>query len=214
MRPATKLGDLRSSAVKNLSRIEGRVAAVSLSRVDPSVDLVISSACIGLLSTWSNFVRAYYLSCFIHPRREGGGHVGVDSAFDGLSFQDAIGHAVATLRGNPPGGPWRRRDEPTWHDPYTLRTLTASIGCSNTQDVIDGLGIESRVFTDLPTFRNFYAHRNWGTFDAAVGLRMHHQIATRKSPTAVLLSCAYQRPQALLLDWVSDIQDVVEYLCI
>lgn len=218
MRPTRRLRSLRVSVFQNLSRLEVRINNVATNRrMDPWIDMVVSYACVSLLATWSNFVRAYYLSCFLHPRREGGGRVSVDSAFIRLPFNDGIAHAITTLRpllAPPPGGAWHRRDEPTWHEPRTLRTLSASIGCSNRQDIIDGFGINSRVFLDLPTFRNFYAHRNRESYDAALSLRTHYGITARGHPTSVLLARAYGRHQALILDWVADLRNVVEYLCL
>ena len=217
MRPVVRLRNLRLAVFRRAERFERQIATASLQPVDPQVDMLVSDACIGLLNTWSNFARAYYLSCFLLPRREGGGRITVAGAFTAFSFNDAIDHSIAILRPYKKprgGGVWDSRDEPTWHEASTLLKLSSSIGCSNSKDISDGLAGAPQVLRDLPTFRNFYAHRNRNTWESAMRLRHGYGIIARDRPTSVLLSCAYGRPQPLLLDWVSELKDAVEYLCL
>lgn len=40
-----------------------------------------------------------------------------------------------------------------------------------------------------------------------------YSIPLRRHPTEILLTPAYDRPQILILDWIDDIEAIVELLC-
>jgi hypothetical protein len=86
--------------------------------------------------------------------------------------------------------------------------------CSHYAEVEAALGISTRVFEDLPTFRNFYAHRNEDSARKAVELaRRYYLITGFRHPTQVLAQPAYRRPQALILDWLDDLAVIFDFLC-
>jgi len=168
---------------------------------------------IDILNTWSNFVRAYYFSCLIDCRGRSGGRV---SAGRRMVRSDPLGFAITlfrpSARPNSFGG-WHRRDEPAWHDPYTLTHLAQQLSLSNEPDIRAAFSIGSRVFSDLPVFRNYFAHRNENSLRAVVNLAALNGVATRQRPWEMLVAVPLTRPQSLLLDWVDDLLFTAEYLC-
>jgi hypothetical protein len=76
------------------------------------------------------------------------------------------------------------------------------------------LSLQTRVFFDLPSFRNFYAHRNRESAESAILLaKRNYLIAGPNHPSDVLAEPARNRPQALILDWIDDMSAIVELLC-
>lgn len=178
------------------------------------LDAMVVFVTLELQNTWANFVRAYYLSIAMHARLERGTRVGTAFGFPDLN--SAIGVAVklwdptATPRSD---GSWRRRDEPSWHDPATLITLCKHIGASNSADVDAAFSVGSRVFSDLPVFRNFCAHRNEGSQKAVQQIAPNYGIPATKLPIEVLLATPLGRPNPLAIEWSYDIEVVTELLC-
>ena len=87
------------------------------------------------------------------------------------------------------------------------------IGCSNFIDIQAAFSIQSKVFEHLPTFRNFYAHRNDYTALKAKNIARYYTISEHNHPSNIIFSYAYGRPQILILDWIDDLKTVVEFLC-
>jgi hypothetical protein len=174
----------------------------------------MSYVTIQFLNLWSNFVRAYFLSCMLGARRESGPSVAV--LHPGLTYHDALGIAVHVFRpaAMPMGsGGWDRRDEPRWHDTHWILTLAASEAFSNVGDIGAALSIGTRAFIDLPVFRNYFAHRNELTRIAACNLALVNYIPVSSRPSRILLTRPLGRPQSLIEDWIDDVAFVVDYMC-
>lgn len=169
---------------------------------------------IELLNFWSAFSRFYALSCIMSPRRVNGGRVKVTTV--GLDFNGVIGLAMRRHKKNPTprsDGSWHRRDEPPWHDTKVLINCCADLGCSHLSDVQAAVSLQSRVFEDLPVFRNFFAHRNMGTAEAARAIAPQYSIPGHRHPLQILASQPKARPVPLLVDWVDDLDVTIELLC-
>jgi hypothetical protein len=156
MRRTSRLRSLRGSTFKRLDRLHrGATGIPSTARID-QVEQQISHITINLLNTWTNFVRAYYLSCMLSAVRHRGGRISV--ANPGLSLNDAIGQAIRHYRpycSPTSSGSWHRRDEPTWHDPNKFIPICRAQNFSNLAQIYSAFSLGSRVFSDLPVFRNF-----------------------------------------------------------
>jgi hypothetical protein len=164
-------------------------------------------------NTWSNFVRAFYISLADGVRLESGTVATVSPT---RLANDAIGFAVQRWRPSrrpQANGTWHRRDEPAWHDPNTILTLCRDLAASNTADVEAAFSAGSRVFLDLPVFRNYFAHRNQETRRAALDLAPSYGVPAPLSPAEILLARALGRPQPVLVDWIDDLTFTAEYLC-
>jgi hypothetical protein len=87
------------------------------------------------------------------------------------------------------------------------------MNCDHLANVEAALSTGTSVFQHLPTVRNFYAHRNEETSRKALAVGVTYVIADKPAPTPMLLTPAIKRPQALMLDWIDDIETVMELLC-
>src|ERR1022692_4160879 len=146
-----RLQKLRVSFECRLNRLKKKVQPFLVSRISSDREAVVTYAAIECLNAWSNFVRAYYLSCAIGTTTESGDKV--TPSIPILTCTDAIGIAITVFRpyaSATASGRWLRRDEPTWHDPNTLLRLSARLGFSNLADIQAGMSAGFRVFADLP----------------------------------------------------------------
>ena len=215
MRPSRRFSILQFIASARLRKLRNSASSACLSLPLPTAKTTISHAVVESLNTWTEFVRSYYLSCILKPKRVRGGRVAA-SAFTGTTFNDAIGVAMARHRPQTPlpaSGRWVRRDEPTWHDPYVLLNSCADLGCSNLTQIQSGLSLPTRVFIDLPVFRNFFAHRNHATAASARVLASHYSIPSYHHPIDILANLPAGRPEPLIADWIDDMLCVIEFLC-
>jgi hypothetical protein len=197
----------------NVARHSRRFVIAQASSQIRERDGGIGLAAIEVLNTWTNFVRAYWLSSFDAPQRSEGGRISCARPVVG---SDPLGFAVTTFRpaARPKGsGNWDRRDEPTWHDPQTLLRLTREAELSNTADVAAAFSINSRVFTDLPVLRNYFAHRSQGTYYAALRVALLNSVPLPTRPAEVLAAVPALGSQTLFENWLGDFDLVAEYLC-
>lgn len=215
MRPSQRFAILRARAGHRLDRLRSQAVAACLQDT-PYCRTQIAFVTIELQNLWSNFSRSYYLSCILRPEREHGGKVAV-TQFAGNDFNDAI---TVTMRKHKPwvqpnaAGIWNRRDEPAWHDTSVLIASCQELGCSNLGNIYAALSLGSRVFQDLPIFRNFFGHRNEATAKSARSVANSYSIpSARRHPTQILASSPYGRATPLLVDWIDDVIITVELLC-
>src|SRR5262245_55520688 len=94
MRPTKHLGLLQYRASKRLRRLKRIASPACLAYPAHDARLALSYVTIELLSTWTEFVRCYFLSCILRPQRVRGGRVRA-ATFGGTTFNDAIGVAMA-----------------------------------------------------------------------------------------------------------------------
>jgi hypothetical protein len=87
------------------------------------------------------------------------------------------------------------------------------IGSSSLADVQATFSLGYTVFRDLPVCRNFFAHRNRDTENAAMNLALRYGIAGSPRPAKMLLSFPYGGTEPLLLKWLHEIEFTVQYLC-
>lgn len=215
MRPSKCFSTLQYSAQACLTRLRNIAGNACLGYPSLNTRIALSHVVVELLTAWTEFVRAYFLSCVLKPRRVRGGRVAL-SNFAGHTFNDVIG--VAMKRHKPhirpsTSGVWSRRDEPSWHDSHVLLTSCTDLGCSNLSQIRAAFSLPTRVTRDLPTFRNYVAHRNQTTQDAARNLAAHYTIPGHKNPLQILCSSPHRRPTPLIVDWIDDISLLVEFLC-
>lgn len=214
MTPRRHLFFLRRSATRKIDRLRRIVTTATRQTPSRDRDYLISYVVIETQNAWSNFARAYYLSAFMSSKRCQGGTMTVPTP--PCTIADAIAYASVFARGGPPLAPGvtvHRRNEPNWHDPNILLRLASHLSISNQLDIAASVSIGTRVFIDLPVFRNFFAHRNRFSEMAAKRLASYYSVAATKSPQEIVLSVPAGGHQAVLHQWLDDIQVIVELLC-
>ena len=214
MRPCRSIEVLGLVAKRHLSRFRG-LAKNALVLPRPDSDRIFSYICIECLSSWHNFCRSYFLSCILRPKTISGQTILVNPNV--CTFSDAIDISMMTCkRGLWERGSWGRRDEPIWRDPKIFVKNCEAIGCSNIEKIRSTFSIPTKVLDHLSVFRNYYCHRNDDTIKKVRDLAFYYSISIPfkpSHPTDILLLPAYNRPQALLLDWLDDIENYVDALC-
>jgi len=175
---------------------------------------LLANVVIESINTWSNFCRSYYLSCWLNPKTRNHTYIYITHTF--VDYNNAIGVAIHYVRPAitaPLSGIWHRRDEPAWHDHNILMRLCQLVGCSHLPNIQSSFSFGSRVFVDLPVFRNYYAHRNQQTSAAASNIAPQYGVASRLRPSQILLSRPVGRPQQLILDFIDDLIATADLLC-
>ena len=211
MRPHYKYDRLYRSAATRLIWLHGKVSALN-----PSVchlhDETIAFVAIEALNVWSSFVRSYYLSWFLHPRTIAGQRISCSQHF--VSFQDALAFSIQVLRRRRPNaGRLSRRDEPAWHVPSNLLSLGQAVGVSNFSEISSALSFGATYADNLPTVRNFYAHRNDETFSKVQRAAALLGIGTNLRPCEFVCAALPSRPQNLISDWLDEMRITIELLC-
>lgn len=214
MRPCSDFEKLSKTATGRIQRLRSTVSQLSSRRATwQEMDMQVGRAVVEALNTWNNFARSYLLSYLASPRRKRG---------DRLRFENLLATSPGSLlhiaakacKGPLASAPLDRRDEPKWSDTSTFLKACGALSPSNMADIQAALSIQTRVFSDLPTFRNFYAHRNEETAARAIGIaKRHYLISGVHHPTEALLRPATKRPQPLLFDWLDEMQIVVGFMC-
>ncbi|MEZ0610455.1 hypothetical protein ACAW74_18215 [Fibrella sp. WM1] len=215
MIPRKRLSSLKKTGCKKISRLEKKVnLALALSAKDR--DQTMSFVVIEALNTWNNFLRSLYLSLTIEARSTKGKKIIATPPIP--SFNAAIGIAInanSRFPRNPPtSGTWNRRDEPSWHNLTMFRNACQALNCSYIIDIDTALSIGTRAYRDLPTIRNYYAHRNESTVQNVKNLAYYYGIPRSLSPTEILYSYPLGNPyRPLILDLLSDLSLSMELLC-
>ncbi len=212
MLPAKYLFTLRRHASQRIYKL--CTVASAAGRLRPSdADKLLGYVVIEGLNTWANFQRAYFLSCVIRAWKEDGLQITLSNPTV-RTFSDGLGVCMQTCK---PWvwarGSWQRRDEPPWHDPQTLIRAASAIGCSHYLQIVNAFSIGTGVFAHLPTFRNFYAHRNDDTARKARAIALQYSIPCSLQPTQILWSPGYGSHRPLILDWFDDLNIVLGMLC-
>lgn len=213
MTPRKKFYKLHKSSYCRLDKIR-RLASIAVRSPDVDRERLMGYVAIETLNTWSNFLRAYYLSCTIDCKTITG--VRIRSTSRVSSFNEAIGLAIVCIysRRTPNAlGFWSRRDEPSWHDLNNFLKICQNLGVSNINDIRSALSTGSLVYTHLPIIRNFYAHRNEDSARKVMNVAPSYGISATFKPTKILSSNSLGRPQPLILDLIDDLLTTIGLMC-
>lgn len=209
MQTVSEVRDLHLVARKRIDYLESMVPNI-LVRPSRALDKDISFVVIELLNCWANFSRAlYFSSC--RGARDGMGNKIVTTLPLG-SLDDALDQAVWRFKPSVAGlpGPWTHREEPNWLDPNTLLILLQLVGASNSGDVSAALSFQTRALVDLPSLRNFYAHRTKNTAEKVRRMAITYSLPSIHHPAELCLGYAPGRPQSILADWVSELRLITD----
>jgi hypothetical protein len=214
MRRRTCLERLNRSFTRRIRQLEV-VANQIAGKNGHDIDRALSFVTIEALSAWSGFAREFYLSCaFLGPRTIGGQHVSHHNAAI-VDERLALLHSIFVLKGKTLTTPRiAARDEPAWHEKRVLSSLSTSLVLSNDHSVILGLSYPTNFFDDLPTMRNFYAHRSQGTAEKVFRLALkRYSAATLRHPNDLLNIVFAGRVQTLIQEWLVDMRQIGLTIC-
>jgi hypothetical protein len=211
MRRSKRLRRLRTTLNSRISRLERRIRTVAANSAHKDRDVVVAYVAIEALNAWTLFSRSFYLSCALGARTERKKVVTYT-----LSTTDPLGAAIVFTnnRAKPNAlGLWHRRDEPAWHDPNILMRVCGNLGCSIQVEIGQAFSLSQNVFNDLPVFRNFFAHRNGQTSQAARNIAPRYTLPTHLSPTELLLAVSPGATEPVILEWLTELAITAEFLC-
>ena len=202
MQRSKSLRRLKIRLRRRLKRLERRVTGVTNPAAAKNRDMVVGYVAIEALNAWALFSRSFYLSCALGARTERRKRVACTA-----TTTDPLGSAITHYKhyAQPnAAGAWHRRDEPAWHDPNVLMTVCSNLGCSIQPQIATAFSLNQNVFTDLPVFRNFFAHRNGGTSQAARNVGPRYTLPTSLSPSDLLLSVSPGGTMPVIVEWLTE----------
>jgi hypothetical protein len=197
-----------------LRRLQNITTAIDPAGGHRPADRAVSFAVIEATNLWARYCRYFFLSCALGTKDSKGAPV--RPATGRLrSTEDAITLAIRATKLNwaHRQPPWTPRDEPDWQMPATFLRAFRALSTPNLGQVEAALSLTTDVTQRLPTFRNFYAHRGPDTGRKAVGVGTAMLIAGRH-PTQILLTPRPNRPVPLLLDWLHDLEALVQLMAV
>jgi hypothetical protein len=215
MRSSTRLVLLRNRAVSRFSKLAYLARAIRVGQT-PGYDEAICYLTIELANTWSLFVREWYISCTVlRAVRVSGSAVMTNRGFG--HAQDAILFALQVV------GPkkfqrvknqstLRRRDEPTWLQPSTILVLARTLSLSNESNLTAAMSFPTTAFRDLPSVRNFYAHRSPETAQKVKSIALRYGVGIRH-PNEFAVGRWGSRSQIIVEEWIDDLRDVSVAMC-
>ena len=171
-------------------------------------DRDVSFICIEALNIWAEFNRSYVLAA-VRRTRTSSGTLVQTSLPSNTRSDAAMRYVIGRLRRKKPRGRITRRDEPTWHSRRALLGVGRIVALSNLAQLQAALALPSAAIDDLPTARNFYAHRNGETAAKVEKLMGRYVMPTQVHPTEFLRKSALGRPASVLEDWLGELDDVV-----
>ncbi|MFI5396214.1 MAG: hypothetical protein ACHQ9S_11845 [Candidatus Binatia bacterium] len=104
-------------------------------------------------------------------------------------------------------------EEPPWHVPQILLTLSGRANLSNQTQISTALAVPGRSLDDLRTARNFFAHRSYVTADKVRAMAI--RIGLPKAPRAAILLAERQpgKPYSILSGWLADMRSITRLMC-
>ena len=171
-------------------------------------DRQVSFICINALNTWAEFNRSYILAAVRRTRTNSG--TLVKTSLHPSTGPDAVmRYVIMRMSKRPLRGNVTRRDEPTWHSRRDLIKVGRIVALSNLAQVQAALALPSAAIDDLPTARNFYAHRNGETAAKITNLMGRYVMPTQDHPTEFLRMSVLGRPCSVLEEWIEELDVVV-----
>lgn len=215
MTPSRDLSKLATSAIYRFAALRRLLDASFGGVLSEHVSKnIVSTVTVDALNTWTNFSRAFYLSCCVGAYLNNHGFISTTTPF--ISFNASIGNAISLYRPSASpraSGVWHRRDEPTWHDTGVLLNCCSNVGASNHGLISASLSLGTRVFIDLPVFRNYCGHKNQQTSEAAQALGPNYGIPATLLPFDILRRVPFNSNEPLIKVWLYDLETVVSLLC-
>ena len=168
---------------------------------------------------WDSFARSLVLTCALNSAVTGKGALITHSQPPFADERDALLFAIdavnkkhaANLRRT--GHRIRPRDEPAWEDRNILLRIAHGLGLSNEPSISAAITASATTLANMPTIRNFYAHRSELTAKKAAAVQLSYGFASSIHPTQFLNSRLAARPHTILRHLVDDISLSITIAC-
>ena len=206
MRATSDLEKLRTACTGRLLRIRKAFSSVpTLSAQEKS--RVLAFSVIELDNLVISTLREFTISTLQRARTASGARISVNRKFGGEQEVAAyMLSVVASVTFQRLGSPLTisRKDEPRIRDPRLIERILLSCSASNTTALQNALALNTSLFSDLATIRNFYAHRNEDTWHKVRNKARSFGALRLKHPDELMLHYLPMRSVSLLQDWLDD----------
>jgi len=105
------------------------------------------------------------------------------------------------------------RDEPPWQDRNVFLKIVRRLGLSNEPSITAAVNASATTLANLPTIRNFYAHRNEDTAKKTAAVQLSYGVPGKMHLTCFLGTRLGVRPHAILRYLVKDIGTALNMAC-
>lgn len=208
MRPTGgPVSHLTLSAQRRLARLVALASEVA-SPLNPEGRRTLSYVVIEAANLWSQYSRCYFLSIAIGATDATGRCTVVAPAASLLDAEDLAVHAIHPSQRSATG-PWSRRWQPDWQSRKALLDSLRYVRSSLYADVDTALSLPTRVLLDLPTVRNFYAHKGQRAARSVTTIHRHYGITRSMPPHELLCSVPPARSDSLLNEWLADLSAIL-----
>jgi hypothetical protein len=203
LRQTSKIGQLCQAATRRNDRLRLLSHEVVVP-LDPISRRLLAYVVMEAGTMWLEYSKAYYFCSAMKSKSAHGGRVvhrrQLGSRDAALKFAISIARPDVKQTKN-----FTHRHHPEWRDPGVIRKLLDALGASNLAAWQLGMGVQSRVTRDLPTMRNFFAHKNRDSAERARELRRHYGVTQDVSPWELLAVVPPQSGQPLVREWLDDL---------
>ena len=197
MVPSKSLTLLDQRYQNRLKRLSKLVIAHRTTPNSPATRRVASFVCIDALTAWTEFSRAYFLSCIFPGVTRSGSVIG--SSLGGLDFDRAIEVVYTNVE------PKYKNDyDLIWRKPSLLQEIGTVYSFTNLPNIVRACGLASTPFDDLNIARTFFAHKNGDTWARLRSIHVNYSLPTPQTP-ADLLFASYDANRPVLYHWLSEL---------
>lgn len=197
-------------ADNRLARLRELCVGLTLPPTPPQRRL-ISYTVVEAANLWSTYSRCFFISAALGARDSTGQIIVAAAVRTPADAEDLAVHALhPKLRAK--SGPWSRRDQPDWQNKGHMLKALNYVGASVYGSVDQAVSYPTRVLSDLPTMRNFYAHKAERAADPARKLGRHYGITRRLSPPDLLCSVPKSGGDVLLNEWLADLSAIIQLM--
>ena len=206
MRPVSDLGKLYSSFSYRLRRLR-KLYAMAIVVGEPRRSELLAVSVIELDNLILSSLRVLTISSLRAARTATGHRIVVARKFTDEEEVSAFILSVLAARTykrlqSPVRVP--RKEEPTVRDPRETAKVLGASGASNLSSLQNALALNTAVFSDLGTIRNFYAHRNQDTWRKGRAKAHAMGIPAAKHANEVVTTGLQGRPVSVFEDWLDD----------
>lgn len=214
MRPVSDLSKLHGSLTARLTRLR-RLYNIGLDSEAGRPEL-ISYSVIELDNLVLSGLRVLLISSVRNARTLSG--VRVRSSFllreegEIAAFALSVVNNQAFVR---MGSPTQidRKQEPTVRDPRDVARVFLAAALTNTPSLQNALALNTTLFTNLATLRNFYAHRNADTWRKARRKGIEMGISGSQGVDDIVKALVPGRAVRIYEDWLDDAELFFEEAC-
>jgi hypothetical protein len=214
MRAASDLAKLYDAAQYRLVRIR-RLYSSLTNRPLADRGMVISTSVMELDNLIISTLREFTISSLVRTRTVLGHRVATNRPFRCEAEISAhiisIVNSIAFQRLKQPSR-IARKDEPTVRDPKTTEKILVGCAASNLPSLQNALALNLSVFRDIPTLRNFYAHRNEDTWKKVKDKARIMGIIAARHTDDLVQAVVIGRPSSIFEDWLGDLETFFEEL--